>query len=350
MRPHRLAHPWIMAVAVALGVAPLAHAQPGLGDDFDWVTIGELGNPAYVGHDPPQGALAQGRGSVGYQYRITRTEVTTAQWLGFVNTFSTREGMGFFAGPANWGAEVDPDYAGPGRRHRLRSDVPNPGMLPVAGITWRDAAMFVNWLHNGRSSDLSAIADGAYDTSTFTSNPNGTFNDQQRHHDYARYWIPTLDEWMKAAHYDPDRYGPGQGGWWRYSNGSDQPLVYGPPGVGQANSQFQFPNFTHWDIPLGAYPDVRTPWGLLDAAGAAAEWLEEVGTPQLPRFRGWDSSWAGDINPNSAMDRVWGTGGGPPWAHPTYTGLRIVSSVPATGTGAVGALLVALSLVRGKRG
>ena len=84
------------------------------------------------------------------------------------------------------------------------------------GITWRTAAKFSNWLHNDKASSIAALQDGAYDTSTFTTNPNQTFNDQLTHHPVAKFWIPTLDEWIKAAHYDPNRYGPGEGGYWEY--------------------------------------------------------------------------------------------------------------------------------------
>ena len=46
---------------------------------------------------------------------------------------------------------------------------------------------------------------------------------------HASGWIPTQDEWMKAAHYDPNRYGAGQGGWWLYSHRSDVAPVPGVP-------------------------------------------------------------------------------------------------------------------------
>jgi formylglycine-generating enzyme required for sulfatase activity len=135
------------------------------------------------------------------------------------------------------------------------------------------AAQYCNWLHNDRSSDLSAIEDGAYDASTFSTNSDGTFNDQLTRHPDARYWIPSLDEWVKAAHYDPDRFGEGQGGWWDYPDGSDDPLYPGFPGEGETSATLD------WDgayLPLGAYADIQSPWGLFDLSGGTMEWTEEV--------------------------------------------------------------------------
>ncbi len=297
--------------------------------DFDWVTIGDAGNEPYEDNDL---GLMDGRGSVGYEYRISRYEVTTGQWMEFVNTFSTQsDDFANFARPVNWGAMIDWDYGGPGRRYKLR-EVESAEMLPVGGIDWRESAMFVNWLHNGKSSELWAIEDGAYDASTFTTNGNGTFNDQPTHNPDAKFWIPTQDEWLKAAHYDPNRYGEGQGGWWQYPISADSPPVYGPPGEGQANAGFELSGFAEWNIPLGAYPDVQSPWGLLDVAGGAAEWTEEIFHEDWPSTRGFEGSWAGtDLVVAEIKDRASRFGGtlGPGGAG-DFAGLRIASLIVPT--------------------
>lgn len=63
-----------------------AHAYFGTVPDYDfqWATIIDVNNPAYGGG--PLGELS-GRGSVPYEYRISRLELTSAQFLEFVNTF-----------------------------------------------------------------------------------------------------------------------------------------------------------------------------------------------------------------------------------------------------------------------
>lgn len=283
---------FVLAV-IAAAACPPAAAEITTQYGIDFVTVGAPGNTGYSGPDPMFGRVT-GRGAVAYEYGIGRLEITTAQWMEFVNTFSVRGGSyTWFAAPAFWGADPDPEYGGPGIRWKLRN-VPDSGMMPVAGISWRESAMFCNWLHNDRGREEWAIQNGAYDTSTFYTRPDGTMADQTAHHPDARYWIPTWDEWLKAAHYDPDRHGAGRGGWWMFSNSSDQEPIPGIPGVGQVNTAFTLPDFAHWSIPLGSYPDVTTPWGLLDAGGATTEWTEEWWFPNTPGERIADGSWAGD--------------------------------------------------------
>lgn len=325
-------------IGVVAGVVGLcagaAIAQPPPDYDFQWATVGAAGNRAYDGPDP-QG-LVTGRGSVGYEYRISKLEITTSQWMEFVNTFRARADAvsnSIVYAPTHWGAELDPTYTGPGRRYRLSSSVPNAGMLPVGGIDWREAARFTNWLCNSKSTALSALDNGAYDTSTFGYTSPGIFSDQPTHNPGAQFWIPTLDEWLKAVHYDPSATGSNgeQGRWWLQPNRSDTVLIYGPPGQGQANSGFILPGGGEWAIPLGSYPDVATPWGLLDAAGASSEWSE--GITVLPfsgqMFRDVDGSYAGAANP--AADLAHSVGADIPQSSSPWLGFRVASQVPAPG-------------------
>lgn len=314
---------------LALALSTAAFAQPpSYGIDF--VTIGDAGNVPCALPDPGGISYATGRGGVPYEYRIGRLEITTIQWLQFVNTFSTQGGSWTnFGRPAHWGAQIDLSYIGPGERYELKP-VANAGLLPVGGISWRTAAMYCNWLHNGQSAQTSSLQSGAYDASTFTTNANGTFNDQLAHDPGARFWIPTLDEWIKAAHYDPNRYGSGQGGWWMYPHGSDTPLAYGPPGTGQANAGFTQTMAAHWNIPLGSYASILSPWGLQDAAGAATEWTEEAFSAGLgPSERGIEGSASGwPTSLSSLNDRATRLGSAAPDFR-AFEGLRIASTVPS---------------------
>ncbi len=318
-----------MAAAVLnlLGFSGLSWAQD---YGIDFVTIGSPGNAGYSGPDP--NGFATGRGAVGYEYRIGRTEITTGQWLDFVNTFSVQsDALEFFAVPVTWGASSDPDYNGPGRRWRLNN--PAAAMRPLFGITWRDAALFCNWLHNDRPSTIDGIQNGAYDASTFgfIPGPGGVFTDQRRHNPDARFWIPTWDEWLKSVHYDPNRFGDNQEGWWIYPHGSDSPPISGLPGVGQTSVGVRLPNFAELSIPLGAYPETLTPWGLLDATGGASEWVEETFEERFGArvFRGADGAYAGDMpNDGNMRDIVHELAGFTPTAR-SAIGLRIASAVPA---------------------
>ncbi len=323
---------WVALTLAALPGAVLAQG-PISGDDPRWAVIGAVGNQPmlrpYPGDDP------RPAGRVDYVYRMARYEITTGEWLEFVNTFSTRsDEWRLFAEPVIWSAVIDWSYDGPGYRWMLHEGE-DAARMPVAGISWRDAAMYCNWLHNGKSAAVEAIQDGAYDTSTFYTFPDRSFTDQPTHHPDARYWIPTLDEWLKAVHYDPNKGGAGVEGWWAFPHSSDVAPIGGPPGIGEANFGFDPPtSMGAWGIPVGSYPEVMSPWGLFDASGGASEHLEEIlywDSPDGPRpeDRWFDGSWASSpARIAEVLDDVqWNLAFAPGSAY-AYTGLRLASAVP----------------------
>lgn len=59
-------------------------AQPSFG--FDFLTIGNSGNAPYQTGNPA--SLTNGRGGVAYEYRVSRTQVTSQQRMEFVNAYS----------------------------------------------------------------------------------------------------------------------------------------------------------------------------------------------------------------------------------------------------------------------
>ena len=194
----------------AITLAVLALAAPTLGGGpppdygFNFITIGDPGNPAYPGSAPPLVGMSPtaraGRGSVAYEYRIAETEVTTTQWIEFLNTFTTRNIPGLpIRPPTFWGGRFDPNYPGPGRRYIVNDDLPGAERISAHGISWYDAARFVNWLHNGKSSDPASLESGVYDSSTWILNKDFTRQDQLTRSPGAKYWIPSLDEWLKAT-------------------------------------------------------------------------------------------------------------------------------------------------------
>lgn len=313
-----------VAAVVTLPATPLAAIGA---DGFDWATIGAVGNSAYTG----PGAKT-GRGRVDYTYRISKLEITTSQWLEFTNTFSTQTDQFNFTkyGPLYWGATFDPTYGGPGVRYRLRPGDPNAGMRPVGGISWRDAARYCNWLHNGKSSSLSSLVTGAYDTTTFGGNRTTGYTDAATHLAGAKYWIPTFDELLKAMYYDPNRYGQAVGGWWNNMNRSDSPGIPGVPGVGTTSADLDLGNRLEWTIPLGAYSNVTSPWGLLDTSGGAAEWTEDWSGSLKHLDRRTLGAAAGDaVEIDDISFSIMNND--PDWLN-SYQGLRIATSIPSPGT------------------
>lgn len=330
---------FILALAAS---ATAAHAQtipPDYGHDF--VTIGAPGNRGVLPSEAPDWNFDRfgTYGDVSYEYRITRTEVTNDQYIKFAQSYLRAGGAtmgGTLIGHGITVVGFDPggvailDFLSPGSQHA------------PAIMSWRYAARYCNWLHNGQGTDLEDFNTGVYDASTFRTDPvTGAVLDQPERSPGAKYFLPTLDEWTKAVHYDPDRYGDGQEGYWYHPGGSDDPLVSGLPGTpGAETSAGQTgPSGPLW-WPVGSYPDTTTPWGLLDASGGVEEMLEttlDIGTHGLTRF----VAGSGTVGDPSYLfqDRLDDFGGVSIPSLPR--GFRVASVIPSPGS----AVVLALGLI-----
>jgi len=127
-------------------------------------------------------------------------------------------------------------------------------------------------------------------------------------------------------YYDPNRHGDGQEGYWAHPIGHDTPAVPGyPEDGGETSAGIPFPpDFdASWHVPVGAYPHISSPWGLLDGSGSAGEWTGS-GEPGGRYARGtndFDELWF-------LFDRIDAYLGAPP---PNFGGIgfRLASAVPA---------------------
>jgi hypothetical protein len=321
----------IIGVVGLVGVAAAGDPLPDRDGGVEFVTVGDPGNAAYDGMDP-QGFVA-GRGSVDDAYRIGRTEITTQNWVDFLNAMRFTEEP-FFMIPVEWGAI--PVQAVPYWRFEPFSD--ESATWQLGGLGWRHMALYCNWLHHGRPIGIENVQDGAYDAGTFTADPvTGQLSDQATRSPGARFWIPSLDEWIKAMHYDPDRNGPGQGGWWLYPYGSDDPPVPGLPSDPEAETsggtEMYFPlGQGAFEIPLMSYEGSESPWGAMDASGAGEEWTETWDRPQRFGFL-VRATYGSSVNTTPQVvdyrDAVYGFGNGRPneLAAQVMSG-RIASAVP----------------------
>jgi len=331
----------------------LADIDPASGIDF--VRITHPGNAPFTTANPND--FANGRGGVDYQYGIGRMEVTTFQWVEFFNAAYDRDPadrIPHLELPTFWGAGGAIPHTPGGLRFSVPAGNEN---RPVGNISWRMAAIYTNWLCNNKGTQRSAFLSGAYDVSTFAT----LGGEQRAHTPGARYWIPTWDETLKASHYDSQKANTDGsiGGWWTYGNGSDTPYVYGPPGVTingqptQANAGWDnrmYPGRSPFTIPLGAYPAVQSPWGLLDVAGGTTEWTESVLVVDTVPYRIFDGSWW-SLDPGGArqLDTARTYGGEFSYIPTLEFGLRIATSVPSPGTCAAGVGVFLLYGARRKR-
>jgi len=152
---------------------------------MDFVTIGNPGNAADTTGSPnPAGAVAYTY-NLG-KYEVSRDMITKANSAGSLGI--TLQDMTSYGG--------------------------NGVNRPAAGISWNEAAKFVNWLNTstggtaaykfvGGTFQLWSAGDAGY-------NANNLFRNS-----LAKYWLPSSDEWYKGA------YGKADGSWSNFPNGSD---------------------------------------------------------------------------------------------------------------------------------
>jgi hypothetical protein len=157
---------------------------------MDFVTIGNAGN---ADDDT-------GYGSVGYTYRMGVNEVSR----GMIDAYNALSG-----GPTLTMLDMTP-YGGNGANR------------PATGISWNEAARFVNWLNisSGYSAAYKFTTGGFNDNIALWTNLDAGYDSANPFRNAnAYYFLPSEDEWYKAAYYDPNK--SGGAGYWNYATGSD---------------------------------------------------------------------------------------------------------------------------------
>jgi hypothetical protein len=322
---------------------------------YQWATITHAGNRPVNQTEapflfPPWVQTLRPYGQVNHEYRITTTEVTNAQWYEFVRAYAP-----YWTGPSADISLSSRFISATTSRPRSADDwvlVPGTENWPAQGMSWIYAARFTNWLHNNKQSDLASFERGVYDVPSpaFDGIPplDGFLPSVPTRSASARFWLPSQDEWIKAAHYDPNRYGPGQDGYWRYTDGTNNVPVQGWPengGTTDANMPSE-PGGIYRILDVGSYTNVRTPWGLLDANSGASEYTDTLfpdGQTSAGQRYGVVSMGLArfGVGPGGREGRIDGTVNGA--VSSFFSGIRIASVVPAPNTLAVSIMLAVLS-------
>ena len=154
------------------------------------------------------------------------------------------------------------------QKYQAASGAPVTGTnMPIASKTWYDAAGFVNWLNEDTSHSVAYKFTNPADPSTIvlweSGDPGYDANNPYRNSD-AHYFLPTEDEWVKAAYWN-DNTSTLQ----TYANASGGDLVSGDPDP------------TKWNYLPSTGPK---PWGVgsggeelngtYDMMGNVWEWME----------------------------------------------------------------------------
>jgi formylglycine-generating enzyme required for sulfatase activity len=192
---------WPLSLAIfTLAVIPSASTVWAV--TIDMVTVGNPGNApdTEVMTCCSTWTGTSGYGSVGYVYRIGKYEVTAGQYTAFLNAVAKDDPNRLYdtlmdnpEDPYN-GANIQRSGSSPNFSYSVTADWAD---RPVNYVSFWDAARFVNWLHNGQPTGAQGpgtTEDGAYhdvgNQMLFGRNAG------------ARFFIPTEDEWYKAAYHD----------------------------------------------------------------------------------------------------------------------------------------------------
>jgi len=172
-----------------------------------FVNVGDVGNS----NDPNTGNLY---GDVNYIYQIAQYPVTNCEYVQFLNAVASTDTYGLYNTAMDINARGGITRSGSSGSYTYTVKT-NMGNKPVVLVSWFDCARYCNWLHNGKPTgpqNSSTTEDGAYTLNGATTGVDITRNVN------ANYYIPTENEWYKAAYY---KGGGTNTGYWLHATQSD---------------------------------------------------------------------------------------------------------------------------------
>ena len=191
-------------------------------------------------------------GAVPYDYRMGKYEVSRAM----INAYNASSG-----GPTITLQDMT-SFGGNGVNK------------PAFGVSWNEAARFVNWLNvsTGHSPAYKFTTNGANDNLALWNVGEPGYNASNRFRNaHARYFLPDENEWYRAAYYDPTAQV-----YWDFPTGTNIPN--NPTSVASGTT----PNTAVYDRTVTSGPaDITqagglSPFGTMAQGGNAAEWMESA--------------------------------------------------------------------------
>ncbi len=158
--------------------------------NIGYVNVGNINNVAD----------STGYGSVAYNYKIAKNETTIGQYAEFLNAVAKSDPYALY----NPNMASITHIAGISRSGSIGSYaysvIGSSVNKPITYVSWFDAARFCNWMHNGQGG-------GSTETGAYTL--NGAMSGIYTKNAGATTWIPSENEWYKAAYYDATKGGSG---------------------------------------------------------------------------------------------------------------------------------------------
>ena len=252
-----------LSLLTSLALAASSHAAV----TIEYVKVGDAGNAADT----------TGYGAVAYEYNIGKYEVTNAQYVEFLNAKAASDPFGLYN--ANMGSNARGGITQSGTSGSFTYSVrTNMGDKPVIYVSISDAMRFTNWINNGQGS--ATTESGAYDMSQSLSTVV--------HNSSASVWLPTENEWYKAAYYQPAGAGGDTDSYWLYATQSNTaPTIATVDANGNiTNDGANVANYASGAIWNGQTGNVTTVgsagatsdsyYGAYDLGGNVWEWNEAV--------------------------------------------------------------------------
>lgn len=250
---------------------------------IDYVTVGNAGNAADT----------TGYGAVGYSYQIGKYEVTIAQYAEFLNAKAATDTYGLYNGNMP-GIGITRAGSSGSFTYSVTAGLAN---RPVAYVSWFDAARMANWMGNGQGS-------GSTETGAYTL--NGARTGLITVNIGAKVYIPSENEWYKAAYY----------------NGTTSTYSLYPNGQNTiTTADANYGGVVGSTTDVGTYSNVPSMYGTFDQGGNVFELNDAIsgsnrgrrGSSYLNPSIGSDSiplasTSRYDINPNDGQAEFFNTG------------------------------------------
>ncbi len=316
----------------------------------------------------PPSPPCQTVGSVGYPYGIGELEVTVSQYVAFLNTADPTGLDRNNLYSANESSSAWPKYgqinllkrATPGRHYRIA--YPEWADKPYGFANFLRTARFANSLTNGQVLSKRPVSQNGFSYVIYKirlspKTESGMYDMRRprtRRTSRSGFVVPSQNEWIKAAYFDPN--GNGLYSYWKYPTNPgtffDQPTQLSPdptapntaslnPTTGDVTNASTQPlaiyhgtSFPSWcpsqvststcntvnplHLPASAYQKIYQgslgtvgqsktfgPWGTLDQGGNAVEWTDTITPPPTGKkgLRVWRRLHGGV--PNAPAYQLW---------------------------------------------